>query len=237
MRWWLLLVAGCGRIGFDESPLVGDGATDATDDVASATPCLGTTHLATDNFDDGLVDAALWGNAYSNAPTYYEEKFGTFNVVIAPNSAGRYAGYVTSVTRDFREDRVFVEMAQVPTPVGLTALHVVQNLGPAREGFSLEFEAGTVLARSRRGGTITDHAMVAFDGSSRWWQLRERGGRVLWQVSGDAVAWRTIFEAPTQIDVSAMYMTLSAGIETNAPMPTDARFDNFNGGGAPPDCP
>lgn len=234
MWWWLLLAAGCGRIGFGDAP---DHADSAIADVAPATPCLGTTHLATDNFDDGVVDTALWGNAYSNAPTYYQEKGGTFTVVIAPDSAGSYAGYVTSVTRDFRDDRVFVEMAQVPTPVGLTALHVVQNLGPAREGFSLEFEAGMVLARSRRGGVITDHAMVAFDASARWWQLRERAGTVRWQVSGDAAAWRTIHEQPTPIDVSAMYLTLSAGIETNAPMPTDARFDNFNGGGAPPDCP
>lgn len=234
---WTWLLAGCGRFAFDAVPTADAADADAADPDAAAgpdalVPCGGTSHLLTDDFDDGVFDPATWGNAFAAGTSTYAETGGRF-VVTVPAGEGSYAGYESTDAYDLREDRAFVEVARVPVQ-SVALLQVFATPGTTL-GLAVEYERGILLARKRESG-LTVLADLPYDPvAHRWWQVREKAGVVYFETSPDGAAWTTFHQMATPFDLSASYLTLSAGGNNSGVVQT-AEFDDFNGGGAPPAC-
>ena len=248
MRVWAVLAiscCACGRFGFGSLPADGDVAGDdaggdagLADGDASLTPCQGTTHLITDNFDDNVIDTALWGGSYEDSSSRHVETSGRLEIQIGANDANDWAGYATTELYELKDDRTFVEVPLVNAQSGNAILLAWTTL-ERTDGPSVEFDKGTsdLIFRQRVNEAIFDLASVPYNPvMHRWWQLREKGGVTYWETSPDGVTWTIGHQIPTPGATTAL-ITLAAGAATANPAPDLVVFDNFNGGGAPPWCP
>jgi hypothetical protein len=242
---WLVVVSGCGRFGFGshdgvdashDDARLDDGASMSDTSTIDARPCGGTTHTITENFDDNLYNAALWGNAYDDNLTTYAETGGRLVINLGANSANDWAGYMTSTGYQLANDRVFVEVPQISSP-GTNTVLLLATSQTASNGPSIESEVGRLEFRKRAGGAIMDLADVTYNAvEHRWWQIRDSNGRTYWELSRDGVSWTIGYEEPSAANTTA-FITLVAGTNSAIASPGSAVFDNLNGGGAPPDCP
>jgi hypothetical protein len=240
----LLVAAGCGRLGFgasESSDASRDGITLGDSLLSDGTsidakPCAGTTHTVTENFDDNVYNAALWGNAYKDIKSTYAETGGRLVITLGMNSSNDWAGYVTTTGYQLANDRIFVEVPQISASGTNTMLMAAAAL-TFNDGPSIESETGRIEFRKRVGGAIMDLADLPYDPvEHRWWQLREAGGRTYWELSKDGINWITWYQENSAPSTNA-FITLVAGTNASLASPGAAIFDNLNGGGAPPDCP
>jgi len=251
---FVLLISGCGRFGFggqsksdgaigggdDDAVAMSDGAlTDTVTDtamMADARLCTGTTHTITDNFDDNMRDAVLWGGAYADSVTTYAETGGHVLITLGANVADNWAGYQTTNGYQLADDRVFVEVPQVGASGTNTILLLWTSLART-DGPSIEWEASKLFFRRRINDQIFDRANITYDAvMHRWWQIRERAGTMYWETSPDGVNWTVRYMEATP-SITTAYITFAAGTNSANASPGAAIFDNFNGGGAPPTCP
>lgn len=235
-----LCVSACGRLDFDVTADGGDGSStgDGMTATADASPCLGTSHLITDNFDDGVLDASLWGRSYQDVTSRHAEVNGQLEFQLSAGVTFDYAGYVSTSLYDYGDDRVFVEVVKANSELEGNALLLLNTTDAHTDGPSVEFEAGNLLVRIRIADVIYDRATMPYDPiAHRWWQIRERAGRTYWETSPDGIAWTTQHDEPSAADTQTL-VTLAAGYDSLAATQDDVvRFDNLNGGGAPPLCP
>lgn len=241
----LLLLAACGRLGFGSADDADGGAGDSIRDVGGdvvgdiggdATPCGGTTHLLTDNFDDNAFDVLAWGNSYEDSSSRHVETNGRLEIRIGANDADDWAGYASSTIYELKDDRVFVEVPVVNSQPGDTLLLLWTSLART-DGPSIEHEATRLVFRRRVNDVINDLGFITYDAMAhRWWQIRERDGMTFWQTSPDGQTWTTQHQEPTPGATTAI-ITIAAGSSAANPVADLAVFDNLNGGGAPPLCP
>ncbi|HEY5928372.1 MAG TPA: hypothetical protein VIV11_42090 [Kofleriaceae bacterium] len=245
-----LVLAGCGRFGFgsagddvvdDDASVVttdgavADGLVDAAPLTADAKPCTGTAHLLTDNFDDNMFNAVVWGNSYEDATSRHVEANGRLEIRMAAGSTDDWAGYVSTMTYQLAGDRAFVEVPVVNAQRGNAVFLLWTSLAKT-DGPSVEFERGRLLLRRRINDSILDRANIAYDATNhRWWQIRELAGTMYWETSPDGVTWTVRHSEPTPSATTAI-VVLAAGSGNGDPADLVV-FDNFNGGGAPPACP
>jgi hypothetical protein len=232
----VVAIAACGRFEFD--PRGSDGAgPDAPGGGADAAACLGTTHLVTDDFDDG-VRGAIW-MSFADAGTSWVEQGGRLGVTLADNLGGeRWVGYETASAYDLRDDRVFVEVPVVPDPARLGQALLGAEQAVTGDMLTLEYQEGSLLAARNVGGSWIELGRTGHDPvATRFWQLRHRAGALAWETSPDGIAWTSFHVGPPVLDLSAVRIIVSGGTASAQPMPGEAEFDNFNGGGAPPACP
>ncbi len=225
-----LLASACGRLGFD---VADGGAGDGPE-----APCLGTSHLLVDNFDDGVFDGVTWGKSYEDTTSKHVEINGRLELQLSGGVTFDYTGYVSTNLYDYGDDRVFVEVVKANTQLEGNALLLLNTTVDHTDGPSVEFEAGMIMMRVRIADVIFDRATMPYDPvAHRWWQIRERAGRTYWETSPDGVTWTTQHDEPSAVPTLTL-VTLSAGYDNlAASQPDVVRFDNLNGGGAPPSCP
>lgn len=233
-----LASSGCGRFGFDVVDL-GDAGPHGDGSIADvAPPCLGTSHLLVDNFDDNAYDAAKWGNAYQDATSRYAEVDGRLELQLSAGVTFDYTGYVSSDLYDYKEDRVFVEVVKGSSQIEGNTLLLLNTTLDHTDGPSVELDTGTLKMRMRIADVIRDRVTIPYDPvAHRWWQIRERAGRTYWETSPDGVAWTVHHDEPSAANTQTL-VTLAAGYDDLAAAQDDVvRFDNLNGGGEPPSCP
>lgn len=233
-----LASSGCGRLGFDVVDLGDDGPNGDGSIADTAPPCLGTTHLLVDNFDDNTLDAAKWGKAYDGGMVHHAEANGMLEIQLGVGVTFDYAGYVSTTLYDYADDRVFAEVVNPNTQVVGSTLLLLELTEDHADGPSVEYDAGNVVMRRRAANVIMDLATLPYDPvAHRWWQLREHAGRTYWETSPDGRTWTTHHDEPSAADTHG-FITLAAGYDGQAASQADTvRFDNVNGGGSPPLCP
>lgn len=241
----MCIVAGCGRFGFDTaaqrapdagSDAAADAPADATLDAPGGTACRGTAHLLTENFDDGVVDTTRW-SPYADAGTSYDETGGSLEIKPAVGNPSKWAGYDSAQRYDLRDDRIFVEVLQVPSAAS-GAESLLGAYVSANDYVSLEFNLGNLIAARTIGNNWVQLAAAPYNPAlHRYWQLRARGDELSWETSADGTTWSLLHAEAPGLDLSSVSLVVSAGSEAAVPTPELARFDNFNGGGAPPSCP
>jgi hypothetical protein len=237
VRWLASLLIGCGRIAFDPTTTAsGDGgAGDGAPIDVTLVPCGGTSHLLLDDFEDGVFDPGLWGNAFVTGATAYAEIGGRF-VVTVPAGENGFSGYETTNAYDLEDDRIFVEVAEAP-PFG-SAIAIFQVFGTTGTslGLAFEYDRGDLIVRRRNMGMLTVLATTLYNPiAHRWWQIREKAGTVYFETSPDGAGWVQFHQMPRPFPLGAAYFNLSAGANSSG-ADASARFDNVNGGGMPPLC-
>lgn len=218
---WLVL-AGCGRIGFGH--LAGDDVAGGDDagTVLDGRPCQGTAHLVTDDFADGAI-SAVW-QTFADPGTSVVELGGVLELHPATNQNERWAGYESTVRHDLRDDRIFVEVVQVP---GVGAQILLAARDRDDRYVSIEYDRSDVVAALSEG-SWSELARVGFDPvAHRFWQLRVRDGRMAWETSPDGITWRLLHEAVVPVDLTSIQILLSAGTPDPTSQPGTGHLDNF----------
>jgi hypothetical protein len=64
--------------------------------------------------------------------------------------------------------------------------------------------------------------------SHRWWRMREEGGELFWEVSGDGREWSSLFSQSAPFALEAGRVELSATTEVPAARDVIVAFDNLN---------
>lgn len=190
MRWSVALVvlAGCGRIGFDvdDGEAGGTGGEVGTSDESTANGDGGTggTGLCPHTFCafDGANPCSCWGTPVTSFATIGESG-GSLQITPAPNQMGAQGACVRENV-PFGAGGIIVEVSQVVTgTAGFTAV----RLGDGPDSFQIAVEANRLVMKlgSAQGATVYNPAQM------RFWRLRPLGTTsVKVQTSADGETWR-----------------------------------------------
>jgi hypothetical protein len=224
----LVVVAACGRIGFDAHP-TGDGG--GSSDGGTGTPCGGPTAIS-DNFDDGIQDPT-W-NLFTKPGMTVSETGGELVITLGDNVAGQnYAGYFGQRYMDMRGSRAFIEVTQTAVPTGMGEAAFLLR-ADAMNDVGIGIAHGTIGAGLRIAGVETTVMRIPYDPiAHRWIQLREDAGTVYYETSPDGTTFTAFANAPTPSYASGVTMQIYAGTPAAEPTPGAVHFDNLNGGGVP----
>jgi hypothetical protein len=219
-----LLLFGCGRVGFDtgaidgalgDGQLTGDGGPQDTSDA----PLCGSLAQLAYNFDG--TGSALW-MPYTD-PGMSLSETGNQLVIPLPNNRTGTAGYFSTCTYDLTGQRVFVTAAAVPRVGTNTDMYLA--VGSMNDAFGVNVTAGATQAYRIKGANYTRLASVPYNvDQHKVWQIREAGGTVFWEVSGDGITFTTLYSAPPPISITAVQLLLFADAITPATNLGSAQF-------------
>lgn len=228
-----VLLAGCGRIGFDAiSSSAGNGDANGDGiggDGGTAAVCNSFDRFA-DDFDDGITDRANW-NPYADTGTSYAEQGGDLVLTPAANtSAIIYTGYQTKHAYDLRDTRVVAQYTQVPN--GGAGIGIDVRLS-GTEYVTVNVYNNMMFASQTTVGTYTTLAQIPFDSANRFWAVAERGGRIYYETSQDGVTFTPFHDIAEPFSSQSVRVHLFAGTELSIASPGVARFAAFNPGKVP----
>jgi hypothetical protein len=254
----IVLVAGCGRWGYDEPAVSGDdaGAVDAqqvTGDGGRSDgatpdgpvgpiddePGCGSLQLLVEPFDGNATRRYWYGIVRGGDVRLRTERI----EMSVPSGAPSSVAWVPRLAFDLRNSEIAVEVE--PSGAGGAMLEVREgtlgtNTRPvgSYRGVGLVVERGELKALVLDGAAETVVATTGYDAARhRHWRLRERGGRIAWETSADRAAWATFHEAGVALAPASVFPILS--MRGDGAARGDAWFDSVNAAGAdvPGPCP
>jgi len=185
VRLLLLVLAGCGRIGFGETTGVGpssdahrgsalfDGGDAAGTIDALTSPLCGATVILADDFADGVVGSGPWTQVPALA-TGLSEQGGTFNIAVLGNATGgQHAGLRQTASESFTG---ICAIAEIDTTCTGT-VHSYVRLGTQTNHVEMYVANGQLYGEWTNGGTTGTNGPVAFDPvADRFLRIREQAG-------------------------------------------------------------
>ncbi|MEU3836146.1 LamG-like jellyroll fold domain-containing protein [Streptomyces microflavus] len=140
-----------------------------------------------DDFDDGRIDPVLWPNSYGGAT----EVGGRARVSCTP---GQYAAYQTARQWTLTGSQLTVKLVTLPGANGSSealASTMINSLTPGtRIGWSYNAATGQLRAVSEVGYFDGSATALTYSGIDHLWlRIRQTGGFVIWETSGDGWAW------------------------------------------------
>jgi hypothetical protein len=218
----LVVIAGCGRIGFGDGTDTGvpggdgsspDSITPIGDGMFSGCvdPGIG------DSFT-GLIPCNPWGNPIvQNAGLNVSN--GTLQVTPNANNANAKGG-CTRASVPFGAAGVFVEVSQVTpnatTYISLTGTSMLSILVSGSEISPVE--SGSMMV------PIIPYDPVAH----RWWRIRPNGAHAIFEGSPDGRTWNTLYVGTTASVPATVTVEFGAQTATAVPMPGAAKFESID---------
>ncbi|MFJ1808550.1 MULTISPECIES: LamG-like jellyroll fold domain-containing protein [unclassified Streptomyces] len=143
-----------------------------------------------DDFDDGRIDSALWPTS-TGSPT--ETATGRLRIPMAP---GVDTNFTSARSWKLLASKLTAKLATVPAANGSSnaaaSMWVTSTTSGTRIGWRYDALTGVLAAMSQVGfadGTPTNLTYSAIDHA--WLRVREAGGTVYWETSGDGYDWTT----------------------------------------------
>lgn len=181
----------------------------------------GTTQAAlifTDNFDDGVIDAAKWKiGILSKSSTQFDssivvkEQNGRLSIAPRASATGSfYSGYVSAAALNLTDSAASVEVAQKTSGNAAT----IFSVGIDKDNwFGIRAKAGTLYFESRNAGTTSSVSIGYSATQHRVWRLRHdnTADAIVFETSADGVVWTTRRTIAGQIAISAVNIELIAG--------------------------
>ncbi len=229
----VVVLAGCGRLGFDPAPHSdggGSGNTDAPshlDDGGAAT-CNSVERIA----DTFATDqrATLWGGSSFDGTTSGTVSGGQLTLSAQANAANTFAAFRTLHFYDLRGRRTFVRVSKIANASASTGFGCYFS---PTSYVHLEVGGGQLAAVVTTNDNVVVAAQIPYDGATdAYWGLSERGGRLYFETSSDGTAFTSFYDQPEPFDVSLVAPTMYVGTTTAVANPGSAVFSSFNGGTA-----
>ncbi|WP_392967158.1 LamG-like jellyroll fold domain-containing protein [Streptomyces sp. LN245] len=140
-----------------------------------------------DDFDDNTVDTSLWPGNYGGA----SEVGGRMRVPVNP---GVTAGYQSARQWLLTGSKLTARLVTLPaaggSSSGSASMWVNSTTSGTRLGWSYNPVSGAISCQNQVGfsdGSAVSMAYSALD--HKWLRVRESGGTVYWESSGDGFAW------------------------------------------------
>jgi hypothetical protein len=179
-----------------------------------------------DNFDDNVINAAMWKISDSFSPTIVTEQNGRIEVTPQPNTAG-YNGLETAGGFDFRDKTLQVDV-QPASQAGAVWTYFGLNLDDSN---NLVFAVGVnsfTLDSTVNG--VLDRTQLSWDATIQHWRYRHdiNANTISFDTSADGVTWTTRKTVAAGFPLHSLRAKFGAGAQgpTNA-APGVAVFDNF----------
>ena len=175
-----------------------------------------------DDFDDGVLDARWfrWGQGCG-----LDEIDGGFAIAAADGVVAECG--IASVNAFSLEGSAFsIEASSVTAGEAWTAFVVGADAGAA----TFVARGGTLFLDERIGtGPSETLATIAYDAAThRYWRVSEDRGAISWETSPDGLDWTVELSRPVTYSITAVTVTLDAGITATPSPGFVARFDNLN---------
>jgi hypothetical protein len=142
-----------------------------------------------DDFDDGRVNTTLWPTNTGGSGT--ETNDGRLRITVAP---GVDTNFTSARQWTLAGSKVTAKLCAVPALNGSSncaaSMWVLSTTSGTRIGWRYDATTGVLAAMSQVGfadATPTNLAYSAIDHA--WLRVRESGGTVYWETSGDGYAW------------------------------------------------
>lgn len=140
-----------------------------------------------DDFDDNRVNTTLWPNNYGGAT----EAGGRMRL---PTTPGVASGYQTAREWTMTGNKLTAKLVTLPAVGGSssasTALWVNSTVAGTRVGWRYDAVAGTVSAQAQVGSTDGSAVTLTYSAIDHvWLRVRESGGTLYWESSGDGWDW------------------------------------------------
>jgi hypothetical protein len=127
---------------------------------------------------------------------------------------------------DMTGRRIFVEVVQVLARDGLTRFRVF--LDPTHVA-NFEQRNGQLTVSYDDSAGLTEVASVTYDvAAHRWWQFRDTGTTLEFEVSADGLDFSSLGSAPTPSFVNDVRIQVYAATLTNEGSPTASQLDRLN---------
>lgn len=234
--WWLVVLCGCGRLGFDNPSSRDDAANDGVPDDAtmvgtdtaldSVTGCDGVNYrIPVDSFEGS--DLTETYTTFTDNGTLLATQNGVLRMQLGSNAGNAYVGAYSRDRRVFRDIAVVVELTMAPASVlgAQTSFYV----GSTAEHVGLRFDSGTLYV-------IPSGPNLAFDPTAhRWLRIREAQGTVTFEARSSSGPWTTLYAqaTPAWTQTALTQVRFEAGTFQSVANPGEAHFDNLN----MPPCP
>lgn len=166
--------------------------------------------MLADDFDDGRIDTALWSNAYGGCT----EPGGRARVPLNP---GVVAGYQTARQWTLTGSKVTAKLCRVPAANGSSAasasMWINSTTSGTRLGWTYNPLTGVLSCQSQVSffdGTPVSMPYSAIDHA--WLRVRESGGVLYWESSGDGFGWtvRRFAATPAWVGAQTQLVDFSA---------------------------
>lgn len=201
---------------------------DARRDSGAAAEC-GTTQVFNDDYaDDRYDDMWSWTQCPASLVTatnsHLEIQFAS------PSTSGCFAAFSSSAPTDLRGSTLRIEVSDPVEHIsnGLVFLSFETSEGN-RVGFRQN--VSQLWAEHRVGAVNHDTLLGSYDRTAdRWWQLREQGGRIYFETSGDGTVWTWRHDVATPAFAAAALIYLMAGASGAWTASDLVVFDNLNAG-------
>jgi hypothetical protein len=223
-----LACAACGRLGFAAEGAGPDAATDgAPADVApvARTCAPGETQGVVTSAFDALP---VWGTLANTAPSRLEIANGALRGTVGQAAGSKYAS-LSGPVADHRRHRLSVQVPEMFDTAGCAQANIALIDASAENYLELLQLCGTLEARLWVGAASTELADIPYDPvAHRWWQLRQDGPRVYYEVSADGVTWSSIADVEAPAYLATAYFQLAVGTDQLETVPSgETVFDDL----------
>ena len=205
---------------------------DADPGAPDAAGCMqGPTIPFTDDFNDNSIDAR-WNDSATGTATATEVN-GHVELTFQEAPPTHSAEFQTrDPSFDLSGLRVFVEVLQVVSNDGQTRFRLLLD---GTHNVVIQQRDGVLIARYNDGdGNVTLNSFTYEPTQQRWWQFRESGSVLHFEVSPDGVIWNSLASLPSPSFISDIRVELQAAAPVPNVNPGSAHYDNLN---VQPDCP
>jgi hypothetical protein len=187
--------------------------------------------LVGDDFEDGSVGPE-W-DVVMDSGTSVSESAGQLVIGLASNMSGILgAGYGSWDWYDLRDGRFFAEAVDTPNSTTVARMAVVAAWTDEDYLF-MGVVGGQLIASQTVAGAETVLRTRGYNPNPhRFWALREEGGTVYFETSGDGDTWASQIETPAPFDLQFVKVGLLGITTGSTSSPGQAIFDNFNDGQA-----
>jgi hypothetical protein len=180
-----------------------------------------------DDFNDNSLNTTRWGST-ADAGTAVAETNQRLELALNAGGTG-YCGIYSRVKYNLTGGQVLVECVDPgAATAGRTASLELQI--DASNALKLVCDGPTLLIENRVGGSASYPGSVAFGAATRWWRIREAGGRVYYEYSASGLAgsWAALADVANPIAVTALEVRLYAGTYSALATPGVPKFDSLN---------
>jgi subtilisin family serine protease len=179
-----------------------------------------------DNFDDNLINPAMWTMPDATSPTIVAEQNGRIEVTPQPNAAG-YNGVEMAGGFDFRDKTAQVEV-QPASQAGAVYTYFKLYLDD-NNGLVFAVGANSFTCDSTVNGVL-DRTQSTWDATIRYWRFRHNieANTISFDTSADGALWTTRKTVAVGFPLHALRAGMGGGASgaTNV-APGMAVFDNF----------
>jgi len=180
-----------------------------------------------DDFGDGK-QGRIWARSWQDPGCTAAEQDGKLRFSLSTDgTTGASGAYNAGSRHDLTEGQALVEVPTLPAVPNVWASLTLKVDND--HSFWMEYGSSALTCRLRQGAdTQAFGSSVTLAGEHRWWRLREQAGIIYCETAPDGRSWTERGHVQSPFAVTALDLSLSAGVGGTEPLSATVEYDNFD---------